>query len=73
MHTEFENKTIAVVGLARSGMACCEVLTELGAHVIPYDGKPAAEIAEAIAAAEALGLTPIVGGAIWTTPGWTIS
>jgi len=63
MHTEFENKTVAVVGLARSGMACCEVLTALGAHVIPYDGKPPSEVAEAVAAAQALGLTPVVGGA----------
>ncbi len=63
MHTEFENKTVAVVGLARSGMACCEVLTALGAHVIPYDGKPLSEVAEAVAAAQALGLTPVVGGA----------
>ena len=63
MHTEFENKTVAVVGLARSGMACCEVLTALGAHVIPYDGKPSSEVAEAVAAAQALGLTPVVGGA----------
>ena len=63
MHTEFNNKTVAVVGLARSGLACCEVLTALGAHVIPYDGKPAADIAEAVAEVEALGLTPITGGA----------
>ena len=63
MHTEFNNKAVAVVGLARSGLACCEVLTALGAHVIPYDGKPAADIAEAVAEVEALGLTPIIGGA----------
>ena len=60
--TEFANKTIAVVGLARSGLACCEVLTALGGRVLPYDGKPAAAIAEAIAAVEALGLTAITGG-----------
>ncbi len=63
MQTEFKNKTVAVMGLARSGMACCEVLTALGAHVIPYDGKPASEMAAAVAAAQALGLTPVVGGA----------
>ena len=63
MQTEFNNKTIAVVGLARSGLACCEVLTALGAHVIPYDGKPAGDIAEAVAEVEALGLTPLTGGA----------
>ncbi|MDQ2798526.1 MAG: UDP-N-acetylmuramoyl-L-alanine--D-glutamate ligase, partial [Armatimonadota bacterium] len=63
MHTDFKNKTIAVIGLARSGLACCEVLTQLGARVIPYDGKPAAEIAEAVAEIAALGLTPLTGGA----------
>ena len=59
----FQGKTVAVVGLARSGLACCEVLTALGAHVLPYDGKPAADIAEAVAEVEALGLTPLTGGA----------
>jgi UDP-N-acetylmuramoylalanine--D-glutamate ligase len=63
MTTDFNNKTIAVVGLARSGLACCEVLTALGARVLPYDGKPADAIAEAVAAVEALGLTAITGGA----------
>ena len=63
MHTEFNNKTVAVVSLARSGLACCEVLTALGARVIPYDGKPAADIAPAVAEVEALGLTPLTGGA----------
>jgi len=61
--TEFANKTVAVVGLARSGLACCEVLTALGARVIPYDGKPADQIAEAVAEVEALGLAPLTGGA----------
>ncbi len=63
MQTEFKNKTVAVVGLARSGLACCEVLTALGARVIPYDGKPAGDIAEAVAEVQALGLTPLTGGA----------
>ena len=63
MLTEFNNKTVAVVGLARSGLACCEVLTALGARVVPYDGKPAADIAAAVAEVEALGLTPLTGGA----------
>jgi len=63
MQTEFKNKTVAVVGLARSGLACCEVLTALGARVIPYDGKPADQIADAVAEVQALGLTPLTGGA----------
>jgi len=64
MPTEFANKTVAVVGLARSGLACCEMLTALGARVIPYDGKPAGDIAEAVAEVEALGLAPLTGGAV---------
>ncbi len=63
MDTEFKNKTIAVVGLARSGLACCRVLTQLGATVIPYDGKPAEVLTDALAEVAALGLTPVVGGA----------
>ena len=63
MDTEFKNKTIAVVGLARSGLACCRVLTQLGATVIPCDGKPAEALTDALAEVAALGLTPVVGGA----------
>ena len=61
--TEFNSKTVAVVGLARSGLACCEVLTKLGATVVPYDAASADRIADAVRAVEALGLTPITGGA----------
>ena len=62
METEFENKTVAVVGLARSGLACCDVLTQLGARVIPWDGKPAEALTEAMAHLATLGLTPLTGG-----------
>ncbi len=63
MDTEFNHKTIAVVGLARSGLACCRVLTALGATVIPWDSKPAEGLAAALPELAALGLTPILGGA----------
>ena len=63
MNTEFAGKTVAVLGLARSGLACAEVLTQLGARVRLYDAKPAAQLGDAIAAANALGLTPRVGDA----------
>ena len=33
----YENKNIAVVGMARSGIACAEYLKELGADVAVYD------------------------------------
>ena len=61
--TEFNNKTVAVVGLARSGLACCDVLTQLGALVVPWDSKPAEALTDAMAQLTVLGLTPIVGGA----------
>ncbi len=63
MQTEFQNKTVAVVGLARSGRACCDVLTRLGATVIPWDSKPADALTDALAELTALGLTPLTGGA----------
>ncbi len=59
----FRGKSVAVVGLARSGLACCDVLTRLGARVVPYDGKPASEIAGAVREVESLGLAPLTGGA----------
>jgi UDP-N-acetylmuramoylalanine--D-glutamate ligase len=62
MSYDFDGKTIAVLGMARSGMACAEVLTQLGATVRLYDGKPSAELLQAIAAARTLGIEPVVGG-----------
>lgn len=53
---ELTGKTFGVLGLARSGIACAEVLTALGAAVILYDGKPLDQIASAVEAAAKLGL-----------------
>ena len=64
MDIEFKNKTVAVIGLARSGLACCDVLTRLGARVVPYDGKPAEALADAVAHLSTMGLTPLTGGAV---------
>ena len=62
MSYDFDGKTFAVLGMARSGLACAEVLTQLGAQVRLYDGKPAEDLTQAIAAARALGIEPNVGG-----------
>jgi UDP-N-acetylmuramoylalanine--D-glutamate ligase len=62
MREDFANKIIAVLGLARSGMACAEVLTALGATVRLYDSKPEAELADAVQAARALGIEPRLDG-----------
>ncbi len=41
-------RPVAVLGLARSGVALARFLTEAGAEVIVYDGRPAAELSDAI-------------------------
>lgn len=46
----FTGRRIAVLGLARSGIALARFLVDRGARVTVYDGRPAAELAEAIAA-----------------------
>ena len=56
MSTDFANSNVAVVGLGRSGLACAEVLTELGADVRIYDSKPADQIASGIEAASTIGV-----------------
>ncbi len=49
------DETILVIGLGKSGLACIEVLRELGVTVFATDEKPAEQLAAAIAAAESFG------------------
>ena len=64
MTEEFRGKTVAVVGLARSGAACADVLTRLGARVQVYDNRPEPMLNPAhVAAVRALGIEPSLGGA----------
>lgn len=53
--SDYAGKRIAVIGIARTGLAVAEVMTEHGAHVVLYDSKPETEIADAVAKAKALG------------------
>ena len=46
-------RTWLVIGLGKSGVACCNVLAELGARVIVTDEKPVAELTARIAEAGA--------------------
>jgi len=48
----FEGRPVAVLGLARSGIALTRFLADRGAEVTVYDGRPPAALADAI---EALG------------------
>lgn len=52
----YNGKKIAVIGMARTGLAVAEVMKELGAHVVLYDKKPASDLTEAISYASALGV-----------------
>ena len=53
---EYADKTIAVIGMARTGLAVAEVMKDLGARVVLYDRKGESELAEAIGTANALGV-----------------
>ena len=59
--TEFQNKNILVLGIAKSGYAAATLLQKLGANVIVNDGKP---LAENVLAAElqAKGMDVVCGG-----------
>jgi len=46
------DRPVAVLGLARSGIALARFLADAGARVTVYDGRPAAELADGIAALE---------------------
>jgi UDP-N-acetylmuramoylalanine--D-glutamate ligase len=53
---DFEGKRIAVVGIARSGMAAADVLSRRGASVILYDGKSADQLVSQLEWAEINGI-----------------
>jgi UDP-N-acetylmuramoylalanine--D-glutamate ligase len=46
----FAGRPVAVLGLARSGLALARFLADRGARVTVYDGRPRAELADAVAA-----------------------
>lgn len=56
MRETLAGKTVAVVGMARTGMATAEVLVNLGACVHLYDRRPAEELTEQLAVAKKLGV-----------------
>ena len=44
--TDFQNKTAAVIGLARAGAPAARFLLQRGARVLGYDSKPHAELSD---------------------------
>ncbi|MEA2612366.1 MAG: UDP-N-acetylmuramoylalanine--D-glutamate ligase, partial [Chloroflexota bacterium] len=55
------DRPVTVLGLARSGIALARFLADAGARVTVYDGRPAAELADAIAALEGRSVTLALG------------
>lgn len=61
MPYDFTNKCIAVIGMARSGLAAAEVLSARGAKVILCDGKTESDLAEPLARAKQMGIETATG------------
>jgi UDP-N-acetylmuramoylalanine--D-glutamate ligase len=64
------DRPVTVLGLARSGLALARFLADAGASVTVYDGRPATELADAIAALGTRRVTLALGpdidpGATW--------
>jgi UDP-N-acetylmuramoylalanine--D-glutamate ligase len=57
MKNDFNGKRLAIVGMARSGMAAADVLSRRGAVVTLYDGKSKEQLVDAIRWAEEKGIT----------------
>ncbi len=62
------DETILVIGLGKSGLACIEVLRELGVTIFATDEKPREQLAGAIATAQSFGASFVesadVGGVL---------
>lgn len=52
----YGGKSVAVIGMARTGLAVAEVMVDLGARVTLWDKKPESELVEAVEAARRLGV-----------------
>ncbi|MDF2735457.1 MAG: UDP-N-acetylmuramoylalanine/D-glutamate ligase, partial [Chloroflexota bacterium] len=61
---------VTVLGLARSGIALARFLTDAGARVTVYDGRPASELADAIAALEGRDVILALGPEVEPASAW---
>ncbi|NLN78627.1 MAG: UDP-N-acetylmuramoyl-L-alanine--D-glutamate ligase, partial [Armatimonadetes bacterium] len=57
----YAKKTIAVIGIAHTGLAIAEVMRDRGAQVRIYDKKAAGELADEIAIAKSFGAEVVTG------------
>lgn len=58
---DYRDRNIAIIGMARTGLAVAEVMKDLGARVTIWDRKTEAELTDAIKAADALGVEARLG------------
>ncbi len=58
---EYRDKRIAVVGMARTGLAVAEAMASMGARVVLHDRKNASELPDAVEAARRLGVETRIG------------
>ena len=59
--TDYKNKHVLVLGLARSGLAAIRLLVKLGAHVTATESKPLDTIPER----DELQARPVISPALW--------
>jgi UDP-N-acetylmuramoylalanine--D-glutamate ligase len=64
------DRPVTVLGLARSGLALARFLADAGARVTVYDGRPADELADAIAALGGRPVTLALGPAVDPASTW---
>jgi len=65
-----QDRPVTVLGLARSGVALARFLADAGARVTIYDGRPAAELGDAIAALGDRAVTLALGPGVEPATTW---
>ena len=66
---DFNGKTVAIIGVAKSGIAAARLLKRLGANIIMYDAKPKEAFAELQAAGVAVALSDVFALELDNVPG----
>lgn len=68
---ELRDRPVTVLGLARSGLALARFLADVGARVTVYDGRPAEELADAIAGLGERSVTLALGPGVDPATSWS--
>jgi UDP-N-acetylmuramoylalanine--D-glutamate ligase len=66
----FRDRDVTVLGLARSGIALARFLSDAGARVTVYDGRPADELTDAIDALEGREVRLMLGADVEPSESW---